>query len=49
MTEQRFWHPFADMRAVVANGELLIDRGEGAHIFDTSGRRYVDATASLWY
>src|SRR6266545_885979 len=49
MTEQRFWHPFADMRAVVANGELLIDRGEGAQIFDTSGRRYVDATASLWY
>src|SRR6266536_1756377 len=49
MTEQRFWHPFADMRAVVANGELLIDRGEGAHVFDTAGRRYVDATASLWY
>jgi putrescine aminotransferase len=49
MTEQRFWHPFADMRAIVANGELVIDRGEGAHVFDTAGRRYVDATASLWY
>jgi putrescine aminotransferase len=49
MTEQRFWHPFADMRAITANGELVIDRGEGAYVFDTAGRRYVDATASLWY
>ncbi len=49
MTEQRFWHPFADMRAITANGELIIDRAEGAHVYDTAGRRYVDATASLWY
>ncbi len=49
MSGQRFWHPFADMRAVVEGGELVIDRGEGAHVFDTAGRRYVDATASLWY
>jgi putrescine---pyruvate transaminase len=49
MTEQRFWHPFADMRAITANGELVIDRGEGAYVYDTAGRRYVDATASLWY
>jgi putrescine aminotransferase len=49
MTEQRFWHPFADMRAITANGELVIDRAEGAYLYDTAGRRYVDATASLWY
>ncbi len=49
MSEQRFWHPFADMRSIVANGELVIDRGQGSHVFDTAGRRYVDATASLWY
>jgi putrescine aminotransferase len=49
MTSQRFWHPFADMRAVVDNGELVIDRGEGAWVFDAAGRRYLDATASLWY
>jgi putrescine aminotransferase len=49
MSEQRFWHPFADMRSILANGELVIDRGEGAHIFDIAGRRYVDAAASLWY
>jgi adenosylmethionine-8-amino-7-oxononanoate aminotransferase len=49
MTQQRFWHPFADMRAIVSGGELLIDRAEGSHVFDTAGRRYLDATASLWY
>ena len=49
MTSQRFWHPFADMRAIVDNGELVIDRGEGAWVFDADGRRYLDATASLWY
>ncbi len=45
----RFWHPFADMAAVQAAGELPIVRGEGYHVWDADGRRYLDATASLWY
>jgi adenosylmethionine-8-amino-7-oxononanoate aminotransferase len=45
----KFWHPFADMAAVSAGGELRIVRGEGYHIWDSEGRRYLDATASLWY
>jgi adenosylmethionine-8-amino-7-oxononanoate aminotransferase len=49
MTSQRFWHPFADMRSVVTAGELVIDRGEGSCVWDAAGRRYIDATASLWY
>lgn len=44
-----FWHPFADMAAVEAGGELTLVRGEGAHVWDDAGRRYLDATASLWY
>jgi putrescine aminotransferase len=44
----RFWHPFADMGAV-SQHELLIERGEGPWVFDADGRRYLDATASLWY
>jgi adenosylmethionine-8-amino-7-oxononanoate aminotransferase len=44
-----FWHSFADMAAVTSGGELVVDRGEGVHVWDESGRRYVDATASLWY
>ncbi|MGZ4114663.1 MAG: aminotransferase family protein [Actinomycetota bacterium] len=45
----RFWHSFADMAAVERNGEVVIDRGEGVHVWDEAGRRYLDATASLWY
>ena len=45
----RFWHPFADMAAVLAAGEVAIVRGEGSHIWDADGNRYLDATASLWY
>jgi len=45
----RFWHPMADMGLVAERGELVIDRGEGAYVFDEDGRRYLDATASLWY
>ena len=43
-----FWHPFADM-ASVSRQELLIERGEGVYVYDADDRRYLDATASLWY
>jgi putrescine---pyruvate transaminase len=44
----RFWHPFADMGAV-SRSEFVVERGEGVYVFDSEGRRYLDATASLWY
>lgn len=44
-----FWHPFADMAAVEAGGELVVERGEGVHVWDEDGHRYLDATAALWY
>ena len=37
------------MAAVSGAGELVIDRGEGAYVFDEQGRRYLDASAGLWY
>ncbi|HEY9457769.1 MAG TPA: aminotransferase class III-fold pyridoxal phosphate-dependent enzyme [Gaiella sp.] len=45
----RFWHPVSDMSAVVASGELVLERGEGVHVWDEAGRRYLDATGGLWY
>lgn len=45
----RMWHPFADMAAIVRDGEFVITRGEGAYVFDEAGRRYLDATAGLWF
>jgi putrescine aminotransferase len=43
-----YWHPFADMAAVTGH-ELVIARGEGVHVWDTTGRRYLDGSASLWH
>ena len=46
-SDTRLWHPFADMNAV-RSSELTIVSGEGAHVTDDEGRRYLDGTASLW-
>ncbi|MBA2313611.1 MAG: aspartate aminotransferase family protein, partial [Actinobacteria bacterium] len=45
----RLWHSFADMGAVSSKGELVLERGQGVHVFDTDGNRYIDATAGLWF
>lgn len=37
------------MHAVASSGELVLDRAEGVHVWDESGKRYLDATAALWY
>lgn len=42
------WHPFADMGAV-ESAPFVIDRAQGVHVWDEDGRRYLDASASLWY
>lgn len=45
----RFWHPVADMHAVLHAGELVLDRAEGVTVWDEAGNRYLDAIAGLWY
>jgi len=48
MTVSAFLHPFA--RPAAQPGDFInIVRGEGAHIFDDTGKRYIDGMASLWY
>jgi putrescine---pyruvate transaminase len=44
-----FWHPFAEMASVERTGGLTLVRGEGSHVWDADGNRYVDATAGLWF
>lgn len=43
-----FLHPFARPGALPTDF-ISIVRGEGAAIFDSTGKRYVDGMASLWY
>jgi putrescine---pyruvate transaminase len=42
------WNPFANMAAVKGKTVTIV-RGEGATVYDSSGRSYLDAIASLWY
>ncbi len=42
------WNPFAGM-GIVAGKTVTIVRGEGSTIYDSAGRSYLDAIASLWY
>jgi adenosylmethionine---8-amino-7-oxononanoate aminotransferase len=47
--DRRFvWHPFTQMQEWVRQEPLVIERGEGAWLIDTAGRRYLDGVASLW-
>ncbi|MFT4181590.1 MAG: aminotransferase class III-fold pyridoxal phosphate-dependent enzyme, partial [Rhizobium sp.] len=41
-------HPFADMKKLNADGARIIQSGEGVHIFDSNGRKYLDGFAGLW-
>jgi adenosylmethionine-8-amino-7-oxononanoate aminotransferase len=42
---EHVWHAFTQMRDYEP---LLIERGEGAWLVDTAGRRYLDGSASMW-
>lgn len=43
-----FWHGFADMH-LIKDAELVMRSGEGVWLESTDGRRFIDATAALWY
>jgi putrescine aminotransferase len=41
-------HPFSDMKQLNAKGTRIIERAEGLYIYDSTGKRYLDAFAGLW-
>ncbi len=42
------WHPFTQHAMWEADDPLVIERGEGMHLYDSAGRRYLDGVSSLW-
>ncbi len=43
------WHPFTQQQGwEQEEALLLIERGEGATLYDTDGNAYIDGTSSLW-
>src|SRR4051812_1599753 len=42
------WHPFTQMQDWVKGEPIVIERGQGAILWDTREREYLDANASIW-
>lgn len=41
-------HSFTDMGTLNSKGPVVLTHGEGVHIFDVHGKRYLDANSGLW-
>lgn len=41
-------HPFTDFSSFKKEGSLIMAESEGAYVFDTEGRKYLDGIAGLW-
>jgi adenosylmethionine-8-amino-7-oxononanoate aminotransferase len=39
---------FTDLPSVARRGTVVVTHGEGPYVFDTNGRRYLDANSGLW-
>lgn len=42
------WHPFTPQQAWTEGEPLVLVRGEGAWLWDSEGRRYLDGNSSIW-
>lgn len=42
------FHGFSDTRTLADHGPVVLTHGEGIHVFDVHGKRYLDANSGLW-
>lgn len=48
LDQQHIWHPFTAMKLWLESDPLVIVAGEGMHLIDSDGNRYLDGVSSLW-
>lgn len=41
-------HPWADLATAPSDGDLIISRAEGYHVYDSDGKKYLDGIAGMW-
>ena len=41
-------HPYTQLRQLEREGPLVIVRGDGVHVIDEHGKRYLEGMAGLW-
>jgi len=46
--KEHFLHPWTLFDSFSQEGALVVDKGDGVHIEDTEGNRYLDAVGGLW-
>ena len=46
--KQNSFFGFTDLPSIEARGTTVLTHGEGPYVFDTQGRRYLDANSGLW-
>jgi len=46
--KRHLWHPFTQMKDWLDEEPLIIERGQGAKVYDVDGNGYIDGVASLW-
>lgn len=45
----RVLHPYSNARALEDSDRLVMSRGDGVHVIDVDGNRYIEGVAALWY
>jgi adenosylmethionine---8-amino-7-oxononanoate aminotransferase len=48
LDRDHLWHPFTQQEGWVKEEPLMIEGGDGSHLIDSEGRRYIDGVSSLW-
>ena len=43
-----YLHPYTNLKTHEDVGPLVIERGDGVHVFDDSGKAYIEGMAGLW-
>ena len=45
---KHIWHPCSQMKDYETLKPIVIDRGEGVHLYDIYGKEYIDIVSSWW-
>ncbi len=48
LDKQYLWHPFTQMQDWQKEPQVIIERGKGSWLVDTTGKKYLDGVSSLW-
>ncbi len=48
LDRRHLWHPFTQQLGWQSEPPVIVDRAQGATLYDTDGKAYIDGVSSLW-